>query len=77
MLYRRFGYLQSRVLLEKQDELRALEEQLDALDEDDMYQDFDKLYSREGQGQERKDLLVRIEAKFCEYGKNFPAAESP
>lgn len=33
MLYRRFGYLQARVLLDKQDRLRHLEERLDEFDE--------------------------------------------
>ncbi|KAL8942350.1 MAG: hypothetical protein Q9216_001732 [Gyalolechia sp. 2 TL-2023] len=35
MIYRRFGFLYSRVLLSKQDELRRLEEDLDALDRSD------------------------------------------
>ena len=32
MVYRRFGFLQSRLLLEKQEELRELEGKLDRLD---------------------------------------------
>lgn len=32
MLYRRFGYLQARVLLDKQDKLRQLERELDVFD---------------------------------------------
>lgn len=32
MIYRRFGYLQSRVLLERQDSLRKLEIELDSFD---------------------------------------------
>lgn len=34
MIYRRFGYLQSRVLLERQDSLRKLEKELDSFDEE-------------------------------------------
>ena len=68
MLYRRYGYLQARLLLTKQDELRVLEEQLDAIDEDDHANNFQKLYKREDQGQGRKDLLDQIEVKFYEYG---------
>ncbi|KAF2162490.1 hypothetical protein M409DRAFT_27113 [Zasmidium cellare ATCC 36951] len=33
MIYRRFGYLSARVLLEKQDQLRRLEEELDEFDD--------------------------------------------
>ena len=76
MLYRRFGYLQSRVLLEKQAELRSLEQQLDNLDRSEMYDEPDNLYSRESQGEERKGLLTQIEAKFCEYGKSTCCAQT-
>ena len=69
MLYRRFGYLQARVLLQKQDEMRALEDELDELDDADE-EDFSKLYQRETQGEMRKKLLDRIETKFCEYGES-------
>jgi len=68
MLYRRFGYLQSRVLLDKQDELRLLEAQLDALDRSEMYNEPDNLFTRECQGEQRKKLLSSIEILFCEYG---------
>lgn len=33
MIYRRFGYLQARVLLDKQDKMRLLEQELDHFDE--------------------------------------------
>ena len=69
MLYRRFGYLQSRILLDKQDELRCLEEQLDELDASEMYLQADKLFRRGSLGEQRKALLDDIERKFCEYGK--------
>lgn len=35
MMYRRFGFLYSRILLNKQDELRKIEERLDKLDQID------------------------------------------
>jgi hypothetical protein len=47
MLYRRFGYLQSRVLLEKQDDLRQLEEALKRLDEEDVESGEDMLRTRD------------------------------
>lgn len=68
MIYRRYGYLQSRILLEKQDELRLLEEQLDKLDCSEMHDEPDKLFMRAAQGEVRKGLLNQIESKFCEYG---------
>ena len=71
MMYRRFGYLSSRVLLERQDEMRALEERLDELDENDFGNNFERLYKRDEQGDERKKLLKDIADKFCEYGSSF------
>ena len=74
MIYRRFGYVQSRLLIEKQEELRKLEVRLDR---------FDKRMEREKKEsilrtrdedssdpvvQERKDLVNLLETKFCEYG---------
>ena len=35
MVYRRFGFLYSRLLLDKQDELREIEEDLDSVDNRD------------------------------------------
>ena len=66
-LYRRFGYLQARTLLEKQDELRCLEQELDTLDEAEQDKQPDKLFRRKLQGAERKALLDRIELSFIEY----------
>lgn len=68
MLYRRFGFLQARLLLNKQDQLRALEEQLDDTDNND---DEDHLKSRElddADETRRARLLKKIEIKFKEYG---------
>lgn len=74
MLYRRFGYLQSHIILHKQDELRALEEKLDILDQqDDADSETQKyLQSRDLDDKSqrpRKALLETIETKFKEYGK--------
>jgi hypothetical protein len=68
MLYRRFGFLQARLLLNKQDQLRALEEQLDEMDRGD---DEEYLKSRElddADDRPRTKLLKKIEVKFREYG---------
>ena len=74
MLYRRFGYLQSRIILHKQDELRALEEKLDILDQQDAADSETEkfLQSRDlddKSKRQRKALLETIEIKFKEYGK--------
>ncbi len=74
MLYRRFGFLQARLLLHKQSELQELEWDLDRLD------NF-HAESEEGQRMlhfrhfddvkngKRKKLLDQIEEKFLEYGR--------
>jgi hypothetical protein len=72
MLYRRFGFIQARILLDKQDEMRILEEKLDRMDQRIKNSDPDSLQTRdiaEEDGRPRKELLKRIETKFCEYGK--------
>ena len=71
MLYRRFGFLQARLLLNKQDQLRALEEQLDEIDRTD---DEEYLTSRDmddADERPRTKLLKKIEIKFKEYGMIF------
>jgi hypothetical protein len=69
MLYRRFGFLQSRILLHKQDELRELEYHLDYIDRCDAETKPTRLRSRERDGNEtRAELLEKIEHKFKEYG---------
>jgi hypothetical protein len=70
MIYRRYGYLQARILLEKQDELRLLEEQLDKLDCSEMCDKPDNLFMRGAQGGDRKGILNRIESTFCEYSND-------
>lgn len=72
MMYRKFGYLQSRVLLDKQDQLRILEKELQEVD-DDLYN------GRETWTQTRKhimdkdlrsrraDLMNKIADAYCSY----------
>jgi hypothetical protein len=71
MVYRRFGYVQSRLLLEKQDDLRRLESALDRLDKRDFNEDETALMSRhdieEPEFAARRELLHKIETKFHEY----------
>jgi len=74
MLYRRFGFLQTRVLLNKQDQLRELEKDLDRLDKVDQVKEPSLLKSREkddASNGRRKKLLNDIEEKFKEYGNLF------
>ncbi|KAL8644661.1 MAG: hypothetical protein Q9226_007654 [Calogaya cf. arnoldii] len=79
-IYRRFGFLYSRVLLSKQDELRRLEEDLDAMDHRDAHtsdktrkclksraKDFAQT-STHG-SPTRKQLLQSVESKLGEYGQ--------
>lgn len=70
-LYRRFDYLQARLILYKQDELRELEGELDHLDAIDKNEDSCLLRSREKDDAlsgQRKILIGDIEQKFNEYG---------
>ncbi|KAL9079221.1 MAG: hypothetical protein Q9157_001890 [Trypethelium eluteriae] len=78
MVYRRFGYLQSRLLLEKQDELRKLETTLDEWDERDGKQDPDKVNRRdlsEEDAAPRRALFVQIEEKFRDYASLLTVAQ--
>lgn len=83
MLYRRFGYLHSRILLRKQDELRSLEKELDECDNIDIEEETPKsrklLMSRDSDEasdrnepagtRTRKLILDEIQAKLEKYGK--------
>jgi len=71
MLYRRFGFLQARILLYKQDELRELEEELGDMDDRDAQTRARKLKSRErddADSEDRKILIGKITTAFNEYG---------
>lgn len=69
---RRYGFLHSRVLLYRQDELRALEEDLLELDLEDKEADPRVHMSRvldDSRNDERKKLIRKIDEKLKEYGK--------
>jgi hypothetical protein len=71
-VYRRFGFLQSRLLLDKQDKLRELEEALDKLDKREAKADPRRPTTTDLSRQElepRRKLLAAIEEHFCSYGK--------
>lgn len=68
MIYRRFGYLQARLLLEKQDELRLLEEELDVYDKKHEIYLTSRMLPDHEVGP-RKEMLSRIEQAFNAYGK--------
>jgi hypothetical protein len=74
MLYRRFGYLQARLLLDKQDDLRRLEAKLDRLDKQvaqgDCPEDLSTRDLEPEDAQKRKILMDEIELRFCEYGEH-------
>lgn len=75
MMYRRFGHLQARILLDKQDELRALELRLSYLDEVFENKYPDRNCSRErahAESTDYKNLLAKIERNMKEYGKLSP-----
>lgn len=76
-LYRGFGYLHSRVLLELQDEIRILERDLDDLDKMDHENKNDRRLKsravdirdakREGQQITRRTLIAEIRDKLVQY----------
>jgi hypothetical protein len=75
MIYRRFGFLQSRLLLEKQDSLRLLEQELDFLDIEETQGDGNEynLCSRDPDDEDlafrRKELMKKIDETFRDYGR--------
>jgi hypothetical protein len=70
MLYRRFSFLHSRLLLHKQDELRELEDDLDRLDQIHAEIAPNLLKSREDDDalDRRRKLFRKVEEKFKSYG---------
>ena len=73
MIYRRFGYIQARLLIERQEELRRMEVQLDKFDKEmAMKKNQSILRSRDELSsnpdvQRRKALTDSLQNKFCEY----------
>lgn len=80
MVYRRFGYIQSRLLVEKQNDLQLLEDELDELDCNDEAEDSRRLQTRRDYDkehmQERVRLLEQIERKWLEYCMQHPSRKS-
>lgn len=71
-IFREFRYLQSRVLLHLQDEIRALETQLWRMDERDRVNSPHSLECRElddAYNGARKIIMDRIQNKLVQYGK--------
>jgi hypothetical protein len=73
-IYRRFGYISSRLLLDKQAKLCQLERKLDRMDQyDSTEKDRNILIQTrdlpEQDSAPRRQLLEELEAKFREYGK--------
>lgn len=69
MMYRRFGYIQARLLLDKQNEIQQIEKELDMYDD---CADEEALGTGETDDEDqsyRKQILKKAEAKFREYGK--------
>ena len=75
LIARKYGYLRSRVLLYRQDELSVLEKDLIALDADDAEKRELALQSRKFDEQtdkttySRKVLIQKIDDKLKEYGR--------
>ncbi len=77
LITRKYGFLRSRLLLYRQDELSVLEKDLIALDDDDKENDDVKLRSRQHDEEtdedpvySRKVLMKKIDDKLRDYGKH-------
>lgn len=75
MIYRRFGYLRTRLLTYHQDVLREIEDALDELDhhQDNNHPEWRATGYREGddarQPSERKELFQTLNKELCLYGQ--------
>lgn len=73
MLYRRFGFLQTRLLLNKQEEMRVLERRLYHIDRYYGRNEPARLRSHDicnAIDDDHKNIVVEIEKKYNEYGKH-------
>lgn len=77
LITRKYGFLRSRLLLYRQDELAVLERDLITLDDDDKINQPLRLQSRKNDEEEDKDpvysrkvLMKKIDDKLKEYGKH-------
>lgn len=82
MIYRRFGFLHARLLLQRQDELRIMEEELDRMDQRDKLQNKRMLQCRidddirtDQVEETRKLLLSRIEDAILKYDQLLLSAQ--
>ena len=87
MVYRRFGSVFSRLLLNKQDEIRTLEAELEAMDKTDRVSgngnylmsrtlDVDREHLPDAfNGRSRPQLIEELEKKAMEYGKQYHSSE--
>jgi hypothetical protein len=73
-LYRRFGYLQSRLLLDKQDDLRILEQKLEDYDRANVSDSHTRALG-EDVLLPRQALLSDIERAFNAYGTCIPGEQ--
>jgi hypothetical protein len=72
MVYRRFGYIQARLLLEKQDDLQKLEKKLDEYDENVEQTQAKNSRMRDlkpADAAPRQKILDELEIKFLQYGE--------
>jgi hypothetical protein len=77
-VYRRFGYLQSRILLDKQEDLRRAEKKLARMEKKMTKENENRMCSRDVRGtdaQKHKELLNDIEKKFRSYSSILTAAQ--
>lgn len=74
-MYRRFGWIQSRLLLSKQNELASLEKDLEMQDQPIDLASLDsestggEVTQYEAMSEYKDQLLKQAEKTFCEYGK--------
>lgn len=72
MIFRRFGYVRARLILDQQEKLREMEAELDDLDEADNHYPRAPLRSRSADvgssDQRRRILLVQLAEELKAYG---------
>lgn len=72
MIYRRFGYIQARLLLEKQNELQQLEKQLKQLDNIEDTETpgcLNRADTNFARPSDRVRFMGNLSAKYHEYGE--------
>ena len=74
MVYRSFGYVQSRLLLEQQDIVRKLEFELEMMDHCDTENSPNLLRSRDDFGDKRVSLLKTLKREWLDYYKSLITA---